>query len=60
MSDLKEVSSGKSEQQLEIEMLELCIVICKEHGDFERIKKIEIELNALKQVLEEEGNIEAV
>ncbi len=53
MSDLKEVSSGKSEQQLEIEMLELCIVICKEHGDFEQIKKIEMELEKLKQELDE-------
>lgn len=53
MSDLKEVSSGKSEKQLEVEMLELCIVICKEHGDFEQIKKIEVELEALKKEMAE-------
>lgn len=50
MSEVKEeIKSGKSEAELEIEMLELCIVICKEHGDFEQIKKIEAELVKLKK-----------
>jgi hypothetical protein len=53
MSELKEVQSGKSEEQMEIEMLELCIVICKEYNDSEQIKKIEVELNALRKALAE-------
>ena len=44
MNELKEVQSGKSEEQMEIEMLELCIVICEEYNDLEQIKKIELEL----------------
>lgn len=49
MSEIKEeIKSGKSEAELEIEMLELCIVICKEHGDTKQIKKIETELAKLK------------
>lgn len=54
MSDLKEISSGKSELEMEIEMLELCIVILKEHQDLEQIQKIESELNELKQKLAQE------
>lgn len=50
-SELKEVSSGKSEAELEIEMLELCIVVCKEYNDFERVKKLEVELADLKKKL---------
>ena len=51
MSELKEISSGKSEKEMEIEMLELCIVICGEHNDLEQIKKIEVELAALRLAL---------
>ncbi len=51
MSELKEIASGKSEEEMEIEMLELCIVICKEHNDFEQIKKIEVELVELRAAL---------
>ena len=54
MSELKEVQSGKSEEQMEIEMLELCIVICKEYNDLEQIKKIEVELAELRKKLAEQ------
>lgn len=53
MSALKEVQSGKSEEQMEIEMLELCIEICKEYNDLEQIKKIEMELGMLRKALAE-------
>ena len=52
MSEIvKEASSGKTEQELEIDMLELCIVVCREYGDLKRIKKIEEELEVLKAAL---------
>ena len=49
----EEASSGKSEAELEIEMLELCIQICTDYGDMERVKKIEVELEGLKAKLNE-------
>ena len=52
-SETKEASSGKSEAELEIEMLELCIVICTEYNDMERVKKIEVELEELRSRLKE-------
>ena len=53
-SEIKEeASSGKSEAELEIEMLELCIQICTDYGDMERVKKIEVELEGLKAKLNE-------
>lgn len=52
-SELKEVSSGKSEAELEIEMLELCIEVCKDYNDLESIKKLEVELAELKAKLNE-------
>ncbi len=52
-SETKEASSGKSEAELEIEMLELCIVICTEYNDMERVKKIEVELEELRSKLKE-------
>lgn len=49
----QEASSGKSEAELEIEMLELCIQICTDYGDMERVNKIEVELEGLKAKLKE-------
>ena len=49
----EEASSGKTEAELEIEMLELCIQICTDYGDMERVKKIEVELEGLKAKLTE-------
>ena len=48
-----ETSSGKSEAELEIEMLELCIQICTDYNDMERVKKIKTELEILKVRLNE-------
>lgn len=50
----KEVQSGKSEAEMEIDMLELCIEICKEHNDLARVKKLEIELEGLRKKLSAE------
>ena len=52
-SEVKEASSGKTEAELEIEMLELCIQICTDYGDMERVKKIEVELEGLRLKLKE-------
>lgn len=50
MSEEKvDISSGKTEAEMEIDMLELCIRICEEHGDWECVKKLTAELHTMKE-----------
>lgn len=43
-----DISSGKTEAEMEVDMLELCIRICEEHGDWEQVQKLKVELDAVK------------
>lgn len=53
MSEEKvDISSGKTEAEMEIDMLELCIRICEEHGDWECVKKLTAELHTVKARLD--------